>query len=98
MVLPNALLALYYAGRGRPEVVYTSQAGDGHICVPLCVGVYALYHPLKVPALFREALGLLVAVLALHFLLSLVFKGVPRWLGAVLIAAYGLFLYKGLPR
>ena len=24
--------------------------------------------------------------------------GVPRWLGAVLIVIYGVFLYKGLPR
>ncbi len=98
MVLPNALLALYYGWRGRPEVVYTSQAGDGHICIPLCVGVFALYEPLKVPALFREALVLLAAALALHLVLTMVFKGLPRWLGAVLIAAYGVFLYQGLPR
>ncbi|MCU0787736.1 MAG: sodium/calcium exchanger protein [Verrucomicrobia bacterium] len=98
MVLPNALLALYYGWRGRPEVVYTSQAGDGHICIPLCVGVYALYQPLPIPSIFREALVLLAAALVMHFLLTMVFKGVPRWLGIVLIAAYGVFLYKGLPR
>lgn len=98
MVLPNALLALYYAWRGRPEVVYTSQAGDGHICIPLCVGLYALYQPLEVPALFQQALLLLAGALILHFVLTMVFKGLPRWLGAALIAAYGIFLYYGLPR
>lgn len=98
MVLPNALLAFYYAWRGRPEVVYTSQAGDGHICIPLCVGIYALYQPLNVPSLFQEALVLLAAALMLHFVLTMVFKGVSRWLGVLLILAYCVFLYKGLPR
>jgi cation:H+ antiporter len=98
MVLPNALLALYYGWRGRPEVVYTSQAGDGHICIPLCVGVYALYQPLEIPGLFREALVLLAAALVVHLALTTIFKGVPRWLGILLIAAYAVFLYMGLPR
>jgi cation:H+ antiporter len=98
MVLPNALLALYYGWRGHPEVVYTSQAGDGHICIPLCVGVYALYQPLEVPGLFQEALGLMAAALVLHFVFTMLFKGLPRWLGVGLILAYGIFLYKGLPR
>ena len=44
-VLPNALLAFYYGWRGNPEVVYTSQVGDGHISIPLCIGIYALYRP-----------------------------------------------------
>ena len=44
-VLPNALLAFYYGWRGNPEVVYTSQVGDGHISIPLCIGIYALYGP-----------------------------------------------------
>ena len=33
MVLPNGLLAFYYAWRGNPEVVYASQVGDGHISI-----------------------------------------------------------------
>ena len=41
---------------------------------------------------------LLAAALVMHFLLTMVFKGVPRWLGIVLIVAYGVFLYQGLPR
>jgi len=34
MVLPNALLAFFYAARRRADIVYASQIGDGHICIP----------------------------------------------------------------
>jgi cation:H+ antiporter len=98
MVLPNALLALYYAWRGRPEVVYTSQAGDGHICIPLCIGIFTLHQPMEITSLFQQGLLVLGAALVLHFFLTMVFKGVPRWLGILLILAYALFLYRGLPR
>jgi hypothetical protein len=50
MVLPNAILALYYGWRRKPEVVYTSQVGDAHICIPLCVGIFALHQTLELPA------------------------------------------------
>ena len=39
MVLPNGLLAFYYGWRGNPEVVYTSQVGDGHISMGMPVTV-----------------------------------------------------------
>jgi cation:H+ antiporter len=95
-VLPNALLAFYYAWRGQPEVLYSSQAGDGHICIPLCVGLFALFQPLEVPALFNQALALLAGALALHFLFVLVLRGFPRWMAVALVAAYAAFLYHGL--
>lgn len=98
MVLPNALLALYYGWRGRPEVVYTSQAGDGHICIPLCIGIYALHQPLNALPLFQDALIVVAGTLAMHFIFAMVFKGLPRWTGVLLILGYGVFLYKGLPR
>ena len=96
MVLPNALLALYYGWTKRPEVVYTSQVGDGHICIPLCLGLYALYHPLALPAFFKTGVTLLLGVTLAHFLFVAVLGYLPRWMGIVLIAAYGWFLYKGL--
>ena len=52
MVLPNALLAFYYAAKGRADIVYASQVGDGHICVPLCLGLAAAWRPLAIPAFF----------------------------------------------
>jgi cation:H+ antiporter len=96
MVLPNGLLAFYYAWRGNPEVVYTSQVGDGHVSIPLCIGVYTLYHPIQVPAFFQTGLLLLVAASVLHFVFVAVFGGLPRVVGWILTAAYGVFLYTGL--
>ena len=66
MVLPNGLLALYYGWRGNPEIVYTSQVGDGHICIPLCVGVFALFQTFAVPAVFQTGMLLLIGATLVH--------------------------------
>jgi cation:H+ antiporter len=96
MVLPNGILAFYYAWRGNPEVVYASQVGDGHICIPLCIGVFALYRPIQAPPFFQEGLFMLLSAAALHFVIVALFGRLPRWVGWVLTLAYGVFLYKGL--
>lgn len=96
MVLPNALLAFYYAWRGNPEVVYTSQVGDGHICIPLCLGIFALYQPIHTPPFFQTGLYILLGAAALHFAMIAFFGKLPRWMGWILIASYGVFLYMGL--
>jgi len=96
MVLPNGLLAFYYGWRGNPEVVYTSQVGDGHICIPLCIGVFALYRPIQTPPFFQTGLFILILAAALHFALVALFGRLPRIMGWVLTGAYGVFLYKGL--
>jgi cation:H+ antiporter len=96
MVLPNAVLAFYYAWRGNPEVVYTSQVGDGHISIPLCIGIYALYRPIQVPGFFQAGIVILLATAVLHFLLVAIFGRLPRLMGWVLTGAYLVFLYKGL--
>lgn len=98
MVLPNALLALYYGWRQRPEVIYSSQVGDGHICVPLCVGIFALFRPLAVPAFFDTGVLILGISAAVHLFFVMIFGGLPRLIGLGLIAAYGVFLYYGLGR
>jgi cation:H+ antiporter len=98
MVLPNALLAVYYSWRGNPEVVYSSQVGDGHICIPLCLGVTALYQPVQTPAFFQAGMFILLGVALLHFGLIAAFGRLPRFMGWVLTGAYGLFLYRGLLR
>lgn len=98
MVLPNGLLAFYYGWRGNHEVVYTSQVGDGHICIPLCIGIYALYQPIHPPAFFQTGLGILLAAAALHFVVVAVFGRLPRWIGWVLTGWYLMFLYSGLLR
>ena len=96
MVLPNALLALYYGWKRRADVVYSSQVGDGHICIPLCIGLSALYHSIKVPEFFSFALILLSVVAVVHVVLIGLWGRLPRWMGGVLILGYGVFIYKGL--
>jgi cation:H+ antiporter len=96
MVAPNAMLALYYGWRRRADIVYSSQVGDGHICIPLGVGIYALFAPIRVTPDLQDGLVLLAGVSVVHLLFVSVFGQMPRWMGFVLIAAYGWFLYRGL--
>jgi cation:H+ antiporter len=96
MVLPNAVLAFYYGRQKQPEVVYTSQVGDAHVSIPLCLGVYALYRPMTMPAFFHTGMEILLGATAIHILLVAIFGRLPRWVGAAFVGAYGYFLWKGL--
>ncbi len=95
MVLPNGVLALYYASRQRADVVYSSQVGDGHICIPLCLGLFAIFKPLPIPKFFETSMLVILGAAALHFFFVVLFGRLPRWVGAVLIAAYVWFVYRG---
>ena len=96
MVLPNAVLAFYYGWFKRPEVVYTSQVGDAHVSIPLCLGVYALYRPMTMPAFFHIGMEILLAATAVHIFFVAILGRLPRFVGFALVAAYGYFLWKGL--
>lgn len=96
MVLPNALLALYYARAGREEIVVASQVGDGHICIPMCVGLFALFAPIRIPDFFAAGVYILLGAAAVHFIAIALFGRLPRFMGFGLLGAYGLFLYQGL--
>jgi cation:H+ antiporter len=96
MVLPNAVLAFYYGWRGKPETVYASQVGDAHVSIPLCVGIYALYHTMIVPAFFQTGMFILLGATLAHFFFVAVFGQLPKFAGWILLAAYGFFLWKGL--
>ena len=95
-VLPNAALALYYGWKRQPEVVYTSQIGDGHICIPLCLGVFALYRPLALPPFLSAGVLILVGSALAHLALVGIWGRLPRWAGWAFVAAYGWFVYVGL--
>ena len=95
MVLPNALLAFFYAARGRADVVFASQVGDGHICIPLCLGLAALWQPLALPPFFEVGLGILIGAALVHALFVLLANGLPRWMGWPLVLAYAWFLAAG---
>ncbi len=96
MVLPNAMLALYYGWRKQPEVIYSSQAGDGHICIPLCIGLFALIKPISIPHFFEAGVFILGGAAIVHILFVTFFGQLPRAMGLLFIGAYGVFLYKGL--
>ncbi len=92
-VLPNALLAVYYAATRRPEVVYASQVGDGHICIPLCIGIFAMFRTIDTPAEFRTGMILLVGATLVHFLCIAVLGRLPRIVGFLLVGAFVYFVY-----
>jgi cation:H+ antiporter len=92
-VLPNAMLAAYYGWTGRPEVVYTSQVGDSHICIPLCIGIFALFKPLPTPSFFDASLVILLGATMVHFFFVAVLGRLPRWAGFLLTLAFSYFLW-----
>lgn len=95
MVLPNAILALYYAAQKRSDIVYTSQVGDGHICIPLCIGLFATFKDIIVPAPFNLSLLLIAGACILHALFIMLWGQLPRMIGALLVLSYGIFFYMG---
>ena len=96
MVLPNALLALYWGWKRRADIVYSSQVGDGHICIPLCLGLCAIFMPVPVTGFVQTSLLLLFGATILHAFFLLAHGGLPRWAGWLFTAGYALFLYEGL--
>lgn len=96
LVLPNALLAFYYAWRKRADIVYSSQIGDGHICIPLCLGVFAVMRPVPLPAFFLPAIAVLGGAVLVHAVCLLTTGRLPRPIAGALVAAYGWFVYTGL--
>lgn len=96
MVVPNALLALYYARIGRQDIVVSSQIGDGHICIPMCIGLFALFDQIQVPDFFQTGIYLILGAGAVHFLSIALLGRLPRFLGFGLLGGYTFFLYSGL--
>jgi cation:H+ antiporter len=86
--LPNGLLAIYYGWRGNPEVVYTSQVGDGHVSIPLSVGIFAIYQSFTMPTFFQMGMYILLAATAVHMFFVAVYGQLPRIVGILLVVAY----------
>lgn len=95
MVLPNGFLAIYYAQAGRADIVYSSQVGDGHICIPMCIGLFALFSTITVPGFMNFGILIVIGAGLVHFLLIFILGRVPKLIGAALIGAYGYFIYTG---
>jgi cation:H+ antiporter len=97
MVLPNALLAFYYGAQDRMDVVYTSQSGDAHICIPLCIGIFAVFQEIPGGQFLDHALFMLTGLCALHLLLVTTIGRLPRAFAVIVIAGFALFLWAGIP-
>lgn len=96
MVLPNALLAFYYGSKNRMDVVYTSQSGDAHICVPLCIGLFAVFKAIPSGAFLQQSLLILMGLCAAHLLFVMAFGRLPRLFAVLFLAAFGYFLWTGM--
>jgi cation:H+ antiporter len=96
MVLPNAFLAVYYSRIGRQDIVLSSQIGDGHICIPMCIGLFALFNPIAIPGVFLTGIYIILGAGVVHFLSIAALGRTPHFVGFGLIGAYGVFLYKGI--
>ncbi len=96
MVLPNAFIALYYAHIGRTDIVVSSQIGDGHICIPMCIGLFALANPIQLPDSFLPGTYLILGAGLVHLLSIGILGRLPRIGGGALVAGYAYFLYAGL--
>lgn len=96
MVLPNAFLAMYYTRVGRQDIVVSSQIGDGHICIPMCIGLFALFDEIKVPDFFQMGIYIILGAGAIHFLSIALFGRLPRIMGFGLLGLYAFFLFNGI--
>ena len=96
MVLPNAIPAFYYGFYRRADIVYSSQIGDGHICIPLCIGLFAIFHTISMPAFFETSAFLILTMAAIHLFAVMVLGRLPRLFGFIFLAIYGIFLYTGI--
>ncbi len=93
MVLPNAVLAFYYAYKHRADVVYSSQVGDGHICIPLCIGLFSIFQPMPLPPMFSQGLLFLAGAALVHLFCVVLLRGLPKIVAGGLVIAYGYSLY-----
>ena len=95
MVIPNGLLAFYYSAIGRSDIAYSSQIGDAHVCIPMCIGIYAVFSPVKLPASFEIGVWVIMGATLAHLFFLGLFGRLPRIVGAVLTAGYAFFILNG---
>lgn len=96
MVLPNALLAVYYARAKRADIVYSSQVGDGHICIPMCIGLFALFAEIEIPDYFNIGVLTILGACTVHLIFVSIWARLPRWVGVACVLGYVYFFYMGL--
>ncbi len=95
LVLPNAAMAMWYGWKRKPEVVYSSQVGDGHICIPLCLGVFAVFQEIPMPKGFAVSMGIVVGAAVAHLACVSLAGRLTKPMGGVLLVAYAGFVAAG---
>ncbi|WP_022664925.1 sodium/calcium exchanger membrane region [Desulfospira joergensenii] len=95
MVVPNGVLALYYSASGRPDIAYSSQIGDSHICIPLCIGLYAMFSPIVLPPVFLPGIMAIAGAGMIHLFFTALFGRLPSLAGAGLSIGYMMFIFRG---
>lgn len=93
MVLPNAVLAFYYAAKARADVVYSSQIGDGHICIPFSLGLFAIFESVPMEELFQLGLLIMAGIAIIHILCVTLLKSLPKIVSIAFLCFYGYVLY-----
>lgn len=96
MVIPNGLLAFYYSAIRRADIAYSSQVGDAHICIPMCIGIYAVFSPVKLPGSFEIGMLLIMGATFTHLLFLGILGRLPRMVGGGLTASYVIFIISGI--
>ena len=97
MVLPNAFIAMYYSRIGRQDIVLSSQIGDSHICIPMCIGLFSVFNTIHVPLVsFQTGIFIIMGAGLIHMLSIILLGRIPRFAGLGLIGGYVYFVYKGL--
>jgi len=98
MVIPNGMLAFYYSAIGRSDIAYSSQIGDAHICIPMCIGIYAVFSPVDIPSSFATGIWILLGAILVHLLFLGALGRLPRVAGALLAGSYVVFIFNGILR
>ncbi len=98
MVIPNGMLAFYYSAIGRSDIAYSSQIGDAHICIPMCIGIYAVFLPVDIPASFETGVWILLGAILVHLFFLGALGRLPRVVGALLTGSYVIFIFNTILR
>jgi cation:H+ antiporter len=62
----------------------------------MCIGIYAVFSPVKLPASFEIGVWIIMGATLAHLLFLGLLGRLPRIVGAVLTASYAIFILNGI--
>ena len=98
MVLPNAMLAVYYSWRGQPETVYASQVGDSHVSIPCASASTRCITRWRCRRFSTSAMFILLGATMVHFFFVAVLGQLPRAVGLGAGRGLRMFPVEGIAR